>query len=390
MQVAAGWPGLRQFEAALRRDYRGPPEERNNSNNSNSNSCFVSPLALQHVLAQSGIWLPDAALKDFAMGLGTDANGQVDACEALQAFEDALLAAETSGFADVVAGEVSSFYPQAPFQEAESMLTGSHANQGGAQHNRASDYSQEDFLKKLATTTTLPGAEDAARAGEECITQALLLPGIRTQSPAALSRRFTAPLLIALQERLNDIHAPHAHGDANDINGLKQHSSGVSFLPLPLFAEALHDMGFDLSPSEVMALGLQFCNSSSGQETIAGAQINVQSFLSWLFSHLPGMQDMDQADEQAAGDAKSKKGPLEWWDREPILASQLAQCLDSFNRGHGKNSSSHLLNSGRYLAQDQAASFVMQLRTKLEQFDRHGAGCIGKWQLGACLEEVWL
>jgi len=68
-----------------------------------------------------------------------------------------------------------------------------------------------------------------------------------------------------------------------------------------------------------------------------------------------------------------------------VLANMLAQCLNSFNYNQDKKSS-----SGRYLAQDQAASFVMQLRTKLEQFDRHGAGCIGKWQLGACLEEVWL
>jgi hypothetical protein len=84
-QVAAGWPGLREFEAALVRDHRPP------SSSSSSSSCFVTPLALKHALAQSGVPLSDAAARDLAMGLGADADGRVDASEALQVSHQAVL-----------------------------------------------------------------------------------------------------------------------------------------------------------------------------------------------------------------------------------------------------------------------------------------------------------
>ena len=393
--MAAGWSGLRQFEAALLRDYRVAPEKGNSNN-----SCFVSPLALQHVLSQSGIWLTDAALKDFALGLGADSNGHVDACEALQAFEDALLAAESSGFSDIISEGRGgrSFHPQALSQaDSISSLIHPSIHSHGEPRDRAPALSRDDFMDKLTTMINPPSAEDATRAGEECITQALLLPGLRTQSPAAISRRFTAPLLSALQQRLNDPLA-HAHDGGSGGDSLQMHSGGVSFLPLPLFAEALYDMGFDLSHHEATALGLQFCGSASGGSDsgsrsgppIARTQVKVQSFLSWLFSHLPGMQVGEKADEHA-GDAATKKGPQEWWEREPALATQLAQCLNSFNDDRDmthSSSSNSKGRSGRYLAREHSASFMMQLRTKLEQFDRRGVGSIGKWQLGACLEEV--
>jgi hypothetical protein len=87
--VAAGWPGLREFEAALVRDHRPP------SSSSSSSSCFVTPLALKHALAQSGVPLSDAAARDLALGLGADADGRVDASEALQVSHQAALARGT-------------------------------------------------------------------------------------------------------------------------------------------------------------------------------------------------------------------------------------------------------------------------------------------------------